>query len=40
MVKGRFRVSAIGGSEGIPYREVVKSFGEVMVQVGTRISYG
>ena len=35
-------MSAIGGSEGIPYRdrEVVKSFGEVMVRVGDRISYG
>ena len=40
MVEGRTWVSAIGGSEGMPYGEAVGSFERVMVLAGDRISYG
>ncbi len=40
MVKGRFGVSAIGGSEGMPYRGLVRSFKKVMVRVMGRIFSG
>jgi hypothetical protein len=40
MVRGGFKVSVIGESEGMPYRALALSFEKVMVRVMGRISSG